>query len=235
MLGAFSMYMINPLLMMMMMMRRRRLTLTSILLVILPFIIFLFPMNLALEVQVDYFLNGFSVKTIVLVGIYNQQFKGTDFFLWSLTFRARILRKKNKKPPKVSSSQLGVPDIRQQTDERPLGQVEVMDRTFRTGRWEKSCLRELQHTPVEHTPDIPFHPQMKGIPKHKLLVGGLGYAPGVCCKVLRSWGRSENIYGKTRPSNKQARVYPYCTYVYYHGICCVTYRFLGVVTHKCPL
>ena len=30
-----------------------------------------------LEVQVDYFLNGFSVKTIVLVGIYNQQFKGT--------------------------------------------------------------------------------------------------------------------------------------------------------------
>ena len=25
----------------------------------------------------DYFLNGFSVKTIVLVGIYNQQFQGT--------------------------------------------------------------------------------------------------------------------------------------------------------------
>ncbi len=24
-----------------------------------------------------YFLNGFSVKTIVLVGIYNQQFQGT--------------------------------------------------------------------------------------------------------------------------------------------------------------
>ena len=34
----------------------------------------------------DYFLNGFSVKTIVLVGIYNQQFKGL-FFLWSLTSR----------------------------------------------------------------------------------------------------------------------------------------------------
>ena len=29
----------------------------------------------------DYFLNGFSVKTIVLVGIYNQQFKGTILFM----------------------------------------------------------------------------------------------------------------------------------------------------------
>ena len=35
----------------------------------------------ALEVQADYFLNGFSVKTIVLVGIYNQQFKGTILFM----------------------------------------------------------------------------------------------------------------------------------------------------------
>ncbi len=37
-------------------------------------------------------------------------------------------------------------------------------------------LREPQHTPVSHTPDIPFHTQMKGIPTHKLLVGGLGDA-----------------------------------------------------------
>ena len=29
----------------------------------------------------DYFLNGFSAKTIVLVGIYNQQFKGTILFM----------------------------------------------------------------------------------------------------------------------------------------------------------
>ena len=29
----------------------------------------------------DYFLNGFSVETIVLVGIYNQQFKGTILFM----------------------------------------------------------------------------------------------------------------------------------------------------------
>ncbi len=29
----------------------------------------------------DYFLNGFSVKTIALVGIYNQQFKGTILFM----------------------------------------------------------------------------------------------------------------------------------------------------------
>ena len=45
-------------------------------------------------------------------------------------------------------------------------------------------LREPQHTPGAY-PKHPFHPQMKGIPKHKLLVGGLGYAPGVCWKVLR--------------------------------------------------
>ena len=48
-------------------------------------------MRLTLEVQADYFLNGFSVKTIVLVGIYNQQFKGTDFFLWSLTSRVKLI------------------------------------------------------------------------------------------------------------------------------------------------
>ena len=29
----------------------------------------------------DYFLNGFSVKTIVLVVIYHQQFKGTILFM----------------------------------------------------------------------------------------------------------------------------------------------------------
>ena len=39
-------------------------------------------------------------------------------------------------------------------------------------------LREAQHTPVSHTPDIPFHPQMIQEFLHKLLVGGLGYAPG---------------------------------------------------------
>ena len=32
----------------------------------------------------DYFLNGCSVKTIVLVGIYNQQFQGTINFNGSL-------------------------------------------------------------------------------------------------------------------------------------------------------
>ena len=34
-------------------------------------------------------------------------------------------------------------------------------------------------------PQTSPNPQMKGIPNHKLLVGGLGYAPGVCWKVLR--------------------------------------------------
>ena len=50
---------------------------------------------------------------------------------------------------------------------------------------EKWCLRETQHTPGAY----PRHPQT---PKwkeflHKLLVGGMGYAPGVCWKVLRWW------------------------------------------------
>ena len=36
---------------------------------------------MSLEVDFDYLLNGFSVKTIVLVGIYNQQFKGTILFM----------------------------------------------------------------------------------------------------------------------------------------------------------
>ena len=50
--------------------------------------------------------------------------------------------------------------------------------------WENLMfLRETQHTPGAY----PKHPQT---PKwkeflHKLLVGGLGYAPGVCWKVLR--------------------------------------------------
>ena len=39
-------------------------------------------------------------------------------------------------------------------------------------------------------PRNPFFPQIKGIPKHKPLVGGLpgyvpGYVPGVCWKILR--------------------------------------------------
>ena len=37
-------------------------------------------------------------------------------------------------------------------------------------------------------PQASRNPQMKGIPKHKLLVGGLGYVPGVYWKVLRGWG-----------------------------------------------
>ena len=47
-----------------------------------------------------------------------------------------------------------------------------------------NVLRETQHTPGAY----PRHPQT---PKrkeflHKLLVGGLGYAPGACWKVLRN-------------------------------------------------
>ena len=55
-----------------------------------------------------------------------------------------------------------------------------------TGRGDNPSYMILaQHTPVSHTPGIPFHPQMKGIPKHKLLVGGLGYVPGVCWRIHR--------------------------------------------------
>ena len=49
-----------------------------------------FPKKKTLEVQVDYFLNGFSVKTIVLVGIYNQHFKGTILFMVGLTSREKV-------------------------------------------------------------------------------------------------------------------------------------------------
>ena len=38
----------------------------------------------------DYFLKGFSVRTIVLVGIYNQQFKGTILFM-VLDFQGKVL------------------------------------------------------------------------------------------------------------------------------------------------
>ena len=43
-----------------------------------------------LEVQVDYFLYVFSVKTIVLVGIYFINNSRGLFFLWSLTSRVYI-------------------------------------------------------------------------------------------------------------------------------------------------
>ncbi len=54
-------------------------------------------------------------------------------------------------------------------------------------------LRETQHTPGAY----PRHPQT---PKwkeflHKLLVGGLGYAPGVCWKVLREMWWNLDISG----------------------------------------
>ncbi len=46
-------------------------------------------------------------------------------------------------------------------------------------------LRETQHTPKVAYPRHPLSPPNdSGIPKHKLLVG-VGYAPGVCWKVLR--------------------------------------------------
>ena len=57
----------------------------------------------------DYFLNGFSVKTIVLVGIYNQQFKGTILFMvfdfqgegwFPVDFPLKREIRATKKPPK---------------------------------------------------------------------------------------------------------------------------------------
>ena len=41
------------------------------------------------------------------------------------------------------------------------------------------------------------HPQMKGIPNHKLLVGGsLGLFPRVCWKILRVIGSSHMVFGR---------------------------------------
>ena len=51
--------------------------------------------------------------------------------------------------------------------------------------------QDSQHAPFPHTPWIAFHPQMKGIPNHKLLVGGrfgmFQGIPGVCWRFLRGW------------------------------------------------
>ena len=47
----------------------------------------------------------------------------------------------------------------------------------------RGILREPQHTPGAY-PRLPQTPKWKEF-LHKLLVGGLGYVPGVCWKVLR--------------------------------------------------
>lgn len=44
--------------------------------------------NLTLEVQVDYFPNGFSVNTIVLLRVYNQQFQWNILWIVLETSRA---------------------------------------------------------------------------------------------------------------------------------------------------
>ena len=64
-----------------------------------------------------------------------------------------------------------------------LGFASQKEYVFIKNPWRTIILREPQHTPGAY----PRHPQT---PKwkeflHKLLVGGLGYAPGVCWKVLR--------------------------------------------------
>ena len=78
-----------------------------------------------------------------------------------------------------------------------------MQRGSEVKRPKGMFLREPQHTPGSHTPDIPFHPQMKAIPNHKLLVGGLGYAPGVCWKVLRMFK-----FSKLKINNRADRAAP---------------------------
>ena len=47
--------------------------------------------------------------------------------------------------------------------------------------------QEDPNIPLEHTPAIPKPPNKREI-LHKLLVGGLGYVPGVCWKILRLMG-----------------------------------------------
>ena len=47
----------------------------------------------SLEVQVDYFLNSFSIKTTVLGRVYNQQFQGTILLMVGLTSRVFVTKK----------------------------------------------------------------------------------------------------------------------------------------------
>ena len=49
-----------------------------------------------------------------------------------------------------------------------------------------NILREAQHTPGAY-PRHPQGPKWKEL-LHKLLVGGLGYVPGLCWKILRNMG-----------------------------------------------
>ena len=59
----------------------------------------------------------------------------------------------------------------------------------------------------EHTLGHPQTPQMKGIPKHRLLVWGLGSVPGVCWKFLTFLVRLSmcmvSLYIKQRRSQSQ--------------------------------
>ena len=59
-------------------------------------------------------------------------------------------------------------------------------------------IRASKRTPTYpwSIPQASPKPKMKGIPKHKLLVGGLGYAPGVCWKIL-----CQAVFGTKKHSN----------------------------------
>ena len=106
-------------------------------------------------------------------------------------FCSKRIQKKTTSPAFLSFSNFGwqncacffriLGQIRGQIWRGEMRKVAIFENCF-SGR---ECLRETQHTPGAY----PKHPQT---PKwkeflHKLLVGGLGYAPGVCWKGLGEW------------------------------------------------
>ena len=58
--------------------------------------------------------------------------------------------------------------------------------------WDHNILREPQHTPGAY-PRHPQRPKWKEF-LHKLLVGGLGYVPGACWKILRNIWRGYYLW-----------------------------------------
>ena len=69
--------------------------------------------------------------------------------------------------------------------------VRISKPTKKTRNGSKTkFLREPQHTPGAY-PRLPQTPKWKEF-LHKLLVGGLGYVPGVCWKILRKLQTSSN-------------------------------------------
>ena len=84
-------------------------------------------------------------------------------------------------------------------------------------------------------------PQMKGIPNHKLLVGGLGYVPGVCWKILRTIfpynQLFQTLFGIFGPQRNLERISTFRRFTYFstqwwnHSL--VLYMVCRISTYMC--